>query len=225
MNPINRCLLVCSWLFFSHNSLALPDDKQQPIQISADNAQLDDNSGTAVYTGSVKLVQGSLELEADKLTLHTNDAGDISLLVANGKPAHFQQLHQADSPLTHGYGLTVEFDVLKNILTLTSEAKLLRASDSFTGNQIQIDTTNNVIQAFSDQKQPNSRVEMVIQPRNTAPKPATKNQAPASQATPSATSTNVKSAASTADESATAVNKAVTKETEANNDGAEPAAK
>ena len=186
MNPINRCLLVCTWLFFSHNSLALPDDKQQPIQISADSAQLDDTSGTAIYTGSVKLIQGSLELEADKLTLYTNEAGDISLLVANGKPAHFQQLQQIDTPLTHGYGLTVEFDMFKNLLTLTSEAKLLRASDSFTGNQIQIDTTNNVIQAFSDQKQPNSRVEMVIQPRSkTAAKPATTNKTAASQASPS----------------------------------------
>lgn len=165
MNPINRCLLVCSWLVLSQTGWALPQDKQQPIQISADSAQLDDGNGTATYTGSVKLIQGTLQLEADKLTLHTNKQGDISLIVANGKPAHFQQQHQADAPLTHGYGLTVEFNLIKDLLTLTRQAKLLRAEDSFTGNQIQVDTTNNVIQAFSDKKQPNSRVEMVIQPR------------------------------------------------------------
>ncbi len=186
MNRINRCLLVCSWLVLTQPSWALPQDKQQPIQISADSAQLDDDNGTATYLGSVKLIQGSLELEADKLTLHTNDQGDISLIIANGKPAHFQQQHEANAPLTHGYGLTVEFNVIKDMLTLTAQAKLLRGEDSFSGNQIQVDTTNNVIQAFSDQQQPNSRVEMVIQPRKKTD-PDSGNTPAASQASPSTT--------------------------------------
>ena len=153
-------------LLLPQQAQALPEDKEQPIKVSADSAELDDRSGTAIYSGTVKLVQGSLELEADQLTLFTNAQGDISRIVATGKPAHFQQQHQAGAPLTHGYGLTLEYDIADDLLTLTNQAKLLRASDSFTGQQIKVNTAKNVVRAFSDKNKPSSRVEMVIQPRS-----------------------------------------------------------
>lgn len=165
MNLINHYLLLCVSIVLAPLAWALPQDKQQPIEISADRAEIDDQAGTATYSGSVTLTQGSLLLNADKLTLHTDSKGDIRLLVAQGRPAHFQQQHQANAPITHGYGLTVEFDVQLDLLTLTEQAKLLRADNSFSGTRIQVDTTKNVIQAFSDKQQPDSRVEMVIQPR------------------------------------------------------------
>lgn len=173
MNPINRCLLLCGALLLTTLAWALPQDKQQAIEISADSAEIDEGSGTAIYSGNVKLIQGSLELDADKLTLHTDNNGDVQLIVAKGRPAHFQQQHQADAPLTHGYGQTIEFDIQLDLLTLTEQAKLLRADDSFSGKRIQVDTTNNLIQAFSDKHQPDSRVQMIIKPRGKTPAAAT----------------------------------------------------
>ncbi len=167
MNLINRFSRLCGLLLLTNLCWALPQDKQQPIEISADRAEIDDHSGTAIYSGNVKLTQGSLQLNADKLTLHTDSNGDIRQLVAQGQPAHFQQQHQADAPITHGYGQTIEFDIQLDLLTLTEQAKLLRAEDSFSGKRIQVDTTKNVIQAFSDKRQPDSRVQMIIQPRST----------------------------------------------------------
>ncbi|MEH6470874.1 MAG: lipopolysaccharide transport periplasmic protein LptA [Halopseudomonas sp.] len=184
MNQINRCLVLCGAMLLASTCWSLPQDKQQPIEISADRAELDDRSGTAIYSGSVKLSQGSLELEADTVTLYTDGKGDIRRLVAEGKPAHFQQQHQADAPLTHGYALTVEFDVQLDLLTLTEQAKLLRAEDSFTGKRIQVDTSKNVIQAFSDKQQPDSRVQMVIQPRKKEPATTPTTDDPASDSTP-----------------------------------------
>ncbi|WP_421869407.1 lipopolysaccharide transport periplasmic protein LptA [Motiliproteus sp.] len=172
MKRTSRCphllnsIFLGALLLASSAAQALPEDKEQPINIAADSAELDDGKRTAIYTGAVKLVQGTLELEADKLTLYANDKGDINRIVATGKPAHFQQQHQAGAPLTHGYGLTIEFEVLKDLLTLTEQAKLVRASDTFTGQQIKVNTNNNVIRAFSDENKPSSRVEMVIQPRS-----------------------------------------------------------
>lgn len=169
MTLINRYLLLCGSMLLTSPAWSLPQDKQQPIEITADRAEIDDQAGTATYSGSVTLIQGSLQLNANKLTLHTDSKGDIRLLVAQGQPAHFQQQHQANAPITHGYGLTVEFDVQLDLLTLTEQAKLLRAEDSFSGKRIQVDTTKNVIQAFSDKHQPDSRVQMIIQPRKSKP--------------------------------------------------------
>ncbi|MFT6915112.1 MAG: lipopolysaccharide export system protein LptA [Motiliproteus sp.] len=183
MNPINRCLLLFGCALLTTPAMALPQDKQQAIEISADTAEINDSSGTAIYSGSVRLIQGSLRLNADKLTLHTDGNGDIRLLVAKGRPAHFQQQHQLDAPITHGYAQTIEFDIQLDLLTLIEQAKLLRADDSFKGKRIQVDTTKNVIQAFSDKQQPNSRVQMVIKPRAKT-SAATASTTPAPDATP-----------------------------------------
>ncbi|MFT5720716.1 MAG: lipopolysaccharide export system protein LptA [Motiliproteus sp.] len=182
MNPINRCLLLAGCVLFTLPCWALPQDKLQAIEISADSAEIDDSRGTATYSGNVKLIQGSLRLDADDLTLHTDNNGDVQLLVAKGRPAHFQQQHQIDAPVTHGYGQTIEFDIQLDLLTLTEQAKLLRADDSFRGKRIQVDTTKNVIQAFSDKRQPDSRVQMIIKPR-------VKTSAAAASITPAPTAT------------------------------------
>lgn len=166
MKLTNRFFILCGALLLTASVWALPQDKQQPIEISADRAEIDERTGTAIYSGNVKLTQGSMQLDADVLTLHTDGQGDIRQLVAKGRPAHFEQQHQADAPITHGYGQTIEFDIQLDLLTLTEQAKLLRAEDSFSGKRIQVDTTKNVIQAFSDKHQPDSRVQMIIQPRS-----------------------------------------------------------
>ena len=56
---------------------ALPGDRDQPIHITADKALRDEVEGVTVYSGNVELVQGSMELEADKLTIyHNTDVAD-----------------------------------------------------------------------------------------------------------------------------------------------------
>ncbi|WP_351125661.1 LptA/OstA family protein, partial [Shewanella sp. T24-MNA-CIBAN-0130] len=46
----------------SVSAWALPNDSQQPIHISADDAQLDDKKGVATYTGGVIITQGSMKI-------------------------------------------------------------------------------------------------------------------------------------------------------------------
>jgi len=46
-------------------SLALPDDRDQPIRITADTAIRDEKQGFTVYTGNVHMIQGSLDILAN----------------------------------------------------------------------------------------------------------------------------------------------------------------
>jgi lipopolysaccharide export system protein LptA len=48
--------------------LALPDDREQPIHISADKALRDEKQGVTIYSGNVQMNQGSMHIEADKRT-------------------------------------------------------------------------------------------------------------------------------------------------------------
>ena len=47
--------------------MALSSDKDQPIEIEADHAKLDDIQRVAVYQGDVVITQGSIRLNGDIL--------------------------------------------------------------------------------------------------------------------------------------------------------------
>jgi len=68
--PGRACALLLAVLFvaFSGTVLALPDDREQPIRITADQALRDEKQGFTEYTGNVRMDQGSLHIEADKIT-------------------------------------------------------------------------------------------------------------------------------------------------------------
>ena len=44
----------------SAGAWALPSDREQPIRVQADTAELDDKQGVAVYRGDVVITQGTL---------------------------------------------------------------------------------------------------------------------------------------------------------------------
>jgi len=60
----------------ANTALALPEDAQQPIQITADNARFDEKSGEAIYRGKVQIVQGTLRVNPAK-GLVKADANEI----------------------------------------------------------------------------------------------------------------------------------------------------
>jgi len=68
----------------SVSAWALPNDSQQPIHISADDAQLDDKQGVATYTGGVIITQGSMKITGNTVTLTRTPAGDIDVVTSVG---------------------------------------------------------------------------------------------------------------------------------------------
>ena len=145
---------------------ALPDDNDQPIHIASDQALLYDTQGISTYTGNVEITQGSIVLKADKVTIYSENA-KITRVEANGKPAHFQQRPAADQSIMHAYGETINYELAREVVTLTVQARLENDENSFTGNRIQYDIKNQKIQAYADNNSENEgqRVEMIIQPK------------------------------------------------------------
>ena len=83
LRTIIGCLLVMpAW--------ALPDDRQQAIEINADQAVINEQANAATYTGSVDVRQGSFQLQADQLDISLDADGAVSRMQAKGQPARFQ---------------------------------------------------------------------------------------------------------------------------------------
>lgn len=60
-------------------------DPSEPVEITADELSVDQQSGEAVFTGNVVAGQGELRLTAATVTVeYTKDGGDIDRLLASG---------------------------------------------------------------------------------------------------------------------------------------------
>ena len=146
---------------FSHG---LPDDSDQPINITADTAIRDEKQGFTVYSGNVHMVQGSMDIEADKITIyHTTAQADK--IVAEGNPARMQQQPAVDEPLVKARALVIEYFKNENRVHLTRDAHITQDGSSVTGDSIDYDIAKQLIKAESDKDSDGDRVVVVIEPQ------------------------------------------------------------
>lgn len=157
-------------------SYSLESDADAEITIQSDRAELDRKSGTAVYSGNVVLEQGTLLINADQITLYSNQNQQLNKAVAKGKPAHFQQQMEGDKGLTKAQGHIITYLTLDKNISLLKEAVLEQEGNSFSGNQITYDIINESVSAKGQAgtqldptgEQPSSRIKMIIQPAKPA---------------------------------------------------------
>lgn len=148
-------------LIFSVSVSALPEDRNQAIDVVAGNATIDDESGITVLTQDVKVQQGSMNINADKLVIYRDKKGDIDKMIATGKPAHFNQQQEKDQPLTKAWGSKMVYSVLKQTVTITGQARVEQLSDVFSGEKVIYHMDKAIVEAIGGKQ----RVKMVIQPK------------------------------------------------------------
>ncbi|MCP8463755.1 lipopolysaccharide transport periplasmic protein LptA [Pseudomonas sp. ZM23] len=148
---------------------ALPTDREQPIRVQADSAELDDKQGVAVYRGDVVVTQGSMKLTGNTVTLKQNKNGDIEVVTSVGKPAYFEQKPAPEKEITKAYGLTIQYFVTQNRVVLIDQAKVIQEGNTFEGEKIVYDTQRQIVNAGratgTQVTTPRPRIDMVIQPK------------------------------------------------------------
>ena len=166
-------LLSLSAAFTSASTWALPTDREQPIRVQADSAELDDKQGVAVYRGGVVITQGSLKITGDTVTITQTPQGDIDVFTAVGKPAYYEQKPAADKQLVQAYGLTIQYYASNERIVLIDQAKVLSPDGNSTeGEKITYDTVKQIANAGrangNKVTAPRPRIDMVIQPKKKA---------------------------------------------------------
>lgn len=141
-------------------ALALPEDADQPIEIESDRAELDQNSGTVVYTGSVHVVQGTIEVTADELTMLVEDE-KIVRITARGSPAHYQQELEADKGLVKADALTIVYHTRDERVDLEGDAYLEQGGNEIAGELIHYDIVAGRVSAKAGDEE---RVKVIVQP-------------------------------------------------------------
>lgn len=126
---------------------ALSTDKNQAIEIEADSAELDDRKNVTVYTGNVVVVQGSIRMTGEKMTVHYTDDNDLESVVMVGKPATYKQLPDDSDIYDEAEALRMEYYSPQSLIVLIDNALVKQEGLRFSGSRIEYDTENSRIKA------------------------------------------------------------------------------
>lgn len=149
-------------------AVGLESDRNAPIEIAADRLDLDDQAGTAVYTGSVDMQQGSMKLIAERVEIERNTQGEVTRVTARGgnERAYIEQQPEPDAPTVKGWGDTIVYHAGERRVELIQQAELHQARDTFNGAYVEYFLDKRQVQARSEtQGSGSERVRMTLTPR------------------------------------------------------------
>ena len=154
---MNRASLTFLRLLLPGQLWALASDSEQPSSVEADSLEVREAENISIYQGNVILVQGSLEIQSDRMVIHFNDARELTLMEMTGSPARFRQLDDQQNEI-RGRAREIDYTESETLLELRGDAQFSQAGDTINGDLIRVNTSTNNIEAGGDE-----RVKMLIQ--------------------------------------------------------------
>jgi lipopolysaccharide export system protein LptA len=155
-------------------------DRDKPVEIEADNAEVDDKTKTTVFKGKVVITQGTLVIRGDKVTL-LNDGKGRQSATALGDPATFRQKRDGADEYIEGRGQRMDYDSQRQMIQLRDNAEIRRGGDWARGQLIEYDSEKGTYRVVGDTQRTEGapagtggRVRAVIQPRSAPADPQTR---------------------------------------------------
>jgi len=165
-------------------STALSTDRNQPMLIEADEAELDDANGISIYRGDVKVTQGTLTLTGDVMTVHSK-GNDINKVIIDGSPATYAQLPDNKEEFVRARSTRMEYYTTPDRVVLLGEAEVWQAGDLLKSERIEYNIETDQVNAGSQKS--TGRVKITLQPKPRKELPARPEPAPEQPAPPPAT--------------------------------------
>ena len=154
-------LALTAAMFAVPLATALPEDRDQPIRIEADEALRDEKQGFTRYRGNVRMDQGTLRIEADEVTVYHIEQ-EADKIVARGKPARLQQQPEPEKGLMKARAHTIEYYKNDDRVQLLNNASIEQDGSMVTGDSIEYFISEQRVRADSDPSREDSRVQVVI---------------------------------------------------------------
>jgi len=161
--PRRLAAVLLAAIFAAGICQALPDDRSQPIHISADMALRDEKKGVTIYSGNVQMNQGSMYIEADTLTIYHIEA-EADKIVAEGTPARMRQRPDMEKGPVHARALVIEYYQREEKVHLRTQARVEQDGAIVAGDSIDYFIAEELVKADSNGAEEGNRVQVVIPP-------------------------------------------------------------
>ena len=115
----------------------LAQDTSLPVEVAADNLEVNQADGTAVFTGNVLVTQGEMKLSADRIQVvyATEGEGRIQTLNANGGVTLVNGAEAAEAA-------EAVYDIDSGNVVMTGDVMLTQGQTALSGNRLVIDLTS-----------------------------------------------------------------------------------
>jgi len=108
-------------------------DPTEPVEISADSLQVDQDSGRAVFSGNVVVGQGDLRLAATRIeVIYQSESGDVSRLEASGGVTFVTATEEAEAA-------GAVYDLDGRNLVLTGDVLLTQGNSAIAADRMDVD--------------------------------------------------------------------------------------
>jgi lipopolysaccharide export system protein LptA len=136
-------LFIAACLALASAARAERADREKNIVVNADHLSADDVNHTSLFEGNVVVVQGTMRMTANKVTVR-EDADRHKFYVAYGNPVTFRQKKDNVDEYVEGYAQRAEYDDLSGIVKLYEKARVTSGANVINGEYIQYDMTKEV---------------------------------------------------------------------------------
>ena len=142
----------------------LDADRDQPINIEADQASLNDKTGFSVYEGNVRLQQGTLIFTGSKMTVQLTDK-KLDTIILTGAPATYVQRPEGKDINQHAEAKRIEYYAIDERVILLRKARIWESGDEeFRSDRIVFNLKTDTVDAGGGGD--SGRVHITLQPRD-----------------------------------------------------------
>ena len=115
-------------------------DSSAPVEVAADSLTVDQDTGTAVFSGNVAIGQGDLRLSAGSVRVIYDEAtGDITKLNASGGVTFVTATEAAEAQ-------TAVYDLTSGTIVLTGDVLLTQGASALSANQMTVNVNTGTAQ-------------------------------------------------------------------------------
>jgi len=163
-----RFIRLLTWMLLLSPvaAFALPEDRNQSLRIAADKQEVDLKQGVVVYSGNVILVQGTLEIRAQKIRVHKDKNQAEESFTAEGSPARYQQQPEAGKPIIHAEASTIHYNARTEQLTLDKNVSIEQNGTVTKAGHVDYDIKSQTAKFSMGNGNNSGRVETVIPAKN-----------------------------------------------------------
>jgi lipopolysaccharide export system protein LptA len=177
LSGINRTIALLCLALACNPSHAERADRDKPVHLDSDQANVDDAKQVSTFTGKVLLTQGTMTIRGDKLVV-VQDKNGFSHGTATGQLASFRQKREGLDEYVEGYGERIEYDAQNETVDFFGHARIIKKQDEVRGDHITYSAKTEIFQVHMAPNQPanapdKGRVRAIFQPKTTVNTPAT----------------------------------------------------
>ena len=115
---------------------SLSANSDLPVEVTADNLDVDQTDGTAVFTGDVLIGQGDMRLSAPRVVVvYKQDQSGIARLQASGGVTLVSGSDAAEAA-------RADYDIDSGMIELQGDVLLLQGSSALSAERMTVDTRN-----------------------------------------------------------------------------------